>query len=569
MNRFFIVFFTIFTLFGCAQEKRGTHRVEALLDSMMMKHKLVPVVNYVDNYLITHPAVNHQEEAALLSFKVAALTELENFEEAVLISDALLQDEGLSKDIRTRIYIKLAEGYEVLAEYEKSQMYLQKAKILLDANPHLRPKFYTNWLLRKGSLLRVRGDQKHYLTYIDEAIRYGKSVKDRYHVAMAFMVKGFSDFEDDLGKTLQSFSYMYSLARKTKNEEMVAVMQLNIAGAYSHHQKWQLAKKYTDSAAVLLSHSTNYSLKSWAYQTKAENFEREGILDSALFYTKAHEIAEDDYDYAQKQLKVKEYANQTAFQNEKEASLKKRRILYAVIFVILGILIFIAVILKITYSSRKKISVQNEQMKADAENLKALIQEKIFLVKELNHRVKNNLAVILSLIDLLGDTIADEEAKRKFADLHGRIETIAIAHKLYAYESNKNHANIKIRDYFGSILQSHQMSSAREFSYHFVSADIILNIEKAIPLGMVLNELLTNSIKHAVVESGHELEVTLFITADDGKLELIYEDNGCEFGSNSEGSQFGTFIMEGMLTQVKATFSRQNSRYKIILPYVG
>jgi PAS domain S-box-containing protein len=134
-----------------------------------------------------------------------------------------------------------------------------------------------------------------------------------------------------------------------------------------------------------------------------------------------------------------------------------------------------------------------------AENrLKASLLEKEVLLKEIHHRVKNNLQVISGLLTLQGEQIKDERLQRLIKESQGRIWTMALIHQTL-YQSG-NLADIDMADYIralsGNLLSSHaQVAMPPTVSFDLLPVRLV--IDKAIPLALIINELLTNAMKHA------------------------------------------------------------------------
>ncbi len=138
------------------------------------------------------------------------------------------------------------------------------------------------------------------------------------------------------------------------------------------------------------------------------------------------------------------------------------------------------------------------ERKQAEEKLRAALQEKEVLLKEIHHRVKNNLQVISGLLTLQAQQIDDERLRNILQDSQSRIWTMALIHQTL-YQSG-NLADIEIADYIrgltGNLLSSH----ARVAMPPTVIFDLLplrLTIDKAIPLALILNELVTNAMKHA------------------------------------------------------------------------
>lgn len=214
--------------------------------------------------------------------------------------------------------------------------------------------------------------------------------------------------------------------------------------------------------------------------------------------------------------------------------------------------------------SKKRIEVQKKEISDNNNALQRNLEEKQFLVQELNHRVKNNLAVILSLIDFQKDQADSSEYKNRFEDLHQRIKTIMIAHELYSYSVNHNdNALIEVESYTNRIFETHQNSSQRVIDYKIDIENSALKVDKALPFGLILNELITNSIKHAKTES---LILDLKLNLIDDKIELSYSDNGTNFDFENKKDSLGLLIIEGMVKQLKGNYTRDNANYKITFP---
>lgn len=295
--------------------------------------------------------------------------------------------------------------------------------------------------------------------------------------------------------------------------------------------------------------------------------EKIGKQDSALYYYKIASGFYKKFNDEQRNLKVKELAIQYDFDKEKsekellEKNIEGTRRLNITLFVsVIVLAFFLWLILK----NKKKIEIQKQEISDNNLALKTNLEEKQFLVQELNHRVKNNLAVILSLIDFQKDQANHSEYKNRFEDLHQRIKTIMIAHELYSYSVNHNdNALIEAESYTNKIFETHQNSSQRVIDYKTEVENIALKVDKALPLGLILNELITNSIKHAKTES---LILDLKLNLIDDNFELSYSDNGTDFDFENNRDSLGLLIIGGMVKQLKGNYTRENANYKITFP---
>ena len=150
-------------------------------------------------------------------------------------------------------------------------------------------------------------------------------------------------------------------------------------------------------------------------------------------------------------------------------------------------------------SDRKAAFYEREQAQA---KLKASLYEKEVLLKEIHHRVKNNLYIISNLLDLQSETLEDEGSKQLFADSQNRLQTMALIHE-QLYKST-DLATIDftsyVRNLVNNLYYSYDNTDGKiEIAIHGDS--LLLNLETAIPCGLLINELITNSFKYAFPES--------------------------------------------------------------------
>jgi two-component sensor histidine kinase/DNA-binding NarL/FixJ family response regulator len=161
------------------------------------------------------------------------------------------------------------------------------------------------------------------------------------------------------------------------------------------------------------------------------------------------------------------------------------------------------------------------------EKLRASLAEKEVLLKEVHHRVKNNLQIISTLLDLQADTIHDDVLQKSLKDCQDRIKAMALIHEKL-YESS-DLARIDFWEYIEGLV-GHLLSSYVDDPQRIVMkvdvGDIQMGIDRAIPYGLIINELVSNAIKHAF-PNGRSGEIAISLRADDGGgLILTVADNG-------------------------------------------
>jgi PAS domain S-box-containing protein len=193
----------------------------------------------------------------------------------------------------------------------------------------------------------------------------------------------------------------------------------------------------------------------------------------------------------------------------------------------------------------------SERKKAE-ELLRASLDEKTILLKEIHHRVKNNLEIICALLDLQSDSIPDEQSRICFQYSQDRIRSMALVHE-HLYRS-RDFAAIDFADYIENLaaylFTSYECDLGR-ISLKVNAASIVLGIDMSIPCGLIINELISNSLKHAFPDDRHG-EVTIELSVGtDGWLALSVADTGVGFPSGIDISNVRTLGLRlvGMLVK--------------------
>jgi two-component sensor histidine kinase len=163
------------------------------------------------------------------------------------------------------------------------------------------------------------------------------------------------------------------------------------------------------------------------------------------------------------------------------------------------------------------------------EHLKASLKEKEVLLREIHHRVKNNLQVISSLLRLQSRTIEDDAIRKVFKESQDRVKTMAIIHeKLY---QSTDLAGVDfagyIRDLTANLYRSYGVSQ-ETISLRIQAQNVFLGINMAIPCGLIINELVSNCLKHAF-PGGERGEIYIDLSSDPDQINLTVGDNGVLF----------------------------------------
>jgi len=199
------------------------------------------------------------------------------------------------------------------------------------------------------------------------------------------------------------------------------------------------------------------------------------------------------------------------------------------------------------------------------EQLKASLEEKELLLKEVHHRVKNNLQVISSIFSLQSQTLEDEQALAILEESQNRISSMALVHeKLYqaANLSNIDFAEY-IRDLIYNLLASYNVDFKRIQTDMNIES-IQLNLDSAIPCGLLINELVSNSLKHGFPNQ-RSGTISIFLGVKDEQAETLclnVQDDGVglpEGFNPNQATSLGVSLISSLTQQLRGTLKFQNN----------
>lgn len=190
--------------------------------------------------------------------------------------------------------------------------------------------------------------------------------------------------------------------------------------------------------------------------------------------------------------------------------------------------------------------------------LKRSVEEKNVLLKEVHHRVKNNLQIISSLLFLQAIQVSDEKARELFAESQNRILAMSLVHEeLYR---SRDLASVDMRGLITNLTQRLMDSSGRRVRMDLSLEEAALPVTKSLPCGLAVNELVTNAIKHGFYPDG-EAELAIRFRAVAGGYELVVADNGpgippeVDFGAPKS---LGLTLVRSLADQLQGTITYEN-----------
>ncbi|WP_373010501.1 sensor histidine kinase [Mucilaginibacter sp.] len=211
--------------------------------------------------------------------------------------------------------------------------------------------------------------------------------------------------------------------------------------------------------------------------------------------------------------------------------------------------------------------LKQDELSSKDQTLEHLVKENEWLLKEVHHRVKNNLQIVTSLLHSQSAYLKDHAAVNAIMESQHRIQAMSLIHKkLYEKE---NISTVFMPEYISELV-SYLMDcfkSDNNVSCELHIEDIRLQIVYAVPVGLILNEILTNALKFAFPHSEHDCITIKFFNVSPIELCLEVKDNGRGLPdgfSLDNKTSFGMLLMEGLTAELDGVFCIENRNGTLI-----
>lgn len=199
-------------------------------------------------------------------------------------------------------------------------------------------------------------------------------------------------------------------------------------------------------------------------------------------------------------------------------------------------------------------SMETERRIRLQKELGVLLHQKDILIAEIHHRVKNNISVILSLINIQRLKVRDEHHDAILIELKDKIFSIsAVQEQLHI---KKNVDSIDLKEFLEQLSSNliHSQGQGLDVKLNLDLEQVQISIEKAIPLGLIANELITNAFKHAFKDESNQAVLSIELFKKDKNLHLILEDNGIVFNPSQTDNGLGLELIQDLTEQIGGSF---------------
>jgi len=296
-----------------------------------------------------------------------------------------------------------------------------------------------------------------------------------------------------------------------------------------------------------------------------ETYETIGNYKKALENHKLFVAAKDAVFNEKNIKKITQIEMQAGFERDKEIARiksenqkKQSKSTIKLLVISVFALVFIAVLLFLLNSVKRK---NNEKLIDKNKQISEALATNKVLFKETHHRVKNNLQIISSLLNMQQHFIDDEKIKKNVIESQNRIKSMSLIHqKLY---QNKFITGIETKSYFSELIESLCTSyGINTKAITLKIAPLLIDVDTAIPMGLIINEIISNAFKHAFHQKNSALLFKLYISKDthqnDAKAKeiiVIIKDNGKGIDANfnfKKSNSYGMKIIHSLAKKIKA-----------------
>jgi len=487
--------------------------------------------------IITHEEGNYVEA---LNYYHDCIAIQEQIKDSILLPEA---------------YNNLGSLYHDIRNFKKAEYFYNKSLRLCEKYENHRCVAMS--LTNLGQILSDRKELDSALVFLNKSLKVRELSKESYGIGITYNLFGEVYFrKNEYNKALRYFNKSLLLERQHNDYKGVAISLIYLGNVYIKKQDFDQAKK-VGKEALEISKSQN-ALESQVRATKLLRDAYQGeqnwkdAFNMEQFYTKLRDSIQNDkieesitikqttFDLEQKEKEIELLSTKNDLQR---LTLRNNRI---VLFIaVLGILL-ISIIALFT----KRVLNKNKEA---SKLLREQNEEKQVMMKEIHHRVKNNLQVVNSLLRLQSKEVKDAKVLEMFKNTQRRVLSMAKLHEnMYSTENLKLiNAKKHLSGLISDIIDSYGLGKDINIKLNIIDEE--LSIKTLLPLSLIVNEIITNSLKHAFINK-HEGNVILELKKSNKEdFEMIIGDDGIGFHPLDESSGLGTKLINIFSRQLNGT----------------
>jgi len=442
-------------------------------------------------------------------------------------------------------YVNIGVIYVESKNDEKALEYYLQAKTLYEEVNHIHG--HASVLNNIGLVHKRAKRLEEAREYFEKSLARYKEIDHRKFVSQSYINLGllYKDF-DDCDRALDYFSLALIIKKEISDKLGIAWCYQYIGECYAYVNQNTEALDYYFRALTIFEEIQVAKNQLACYQAvsdiyaKIGNYERayefmlkyDALNQSVYSADMSRQLAEQEARYANKekeqQLAMKDIEIAKTTAQLQKSNIEKWALIAGFLLVVAIAIIFIQRF-RIEARFHKVLERQNEELKETYEDLKATViskEEKEVMIKEIHHRVKNNLQIISSLINIQANSVDDSKVQRMFREVQNRIISMSLLHEQLYKAPDLAHVNVQ--EYLEVLLNNLMAIYAddKEVQLYLEIEVESMSVDTLIPIGLLINEAVTNSLKYAFTGMTDGIISIVLKPIDQNGYLLLVEDNG-------------------------------------------
>lgn len=556
--------------------EREAPALKILADYLQLQNKYVEALELLKQSLALYQKTNVKELQGLYDLLAHVSTQLGDYETGVRYGLAALKTAEAVHDTTLQlctIYNRLGITYSRLTQYKQSELYYEKAlKVALKYND---TETTVQVMLNYADALRRINKPAQALRVMKQCMaKYPMNDKEFQLLTKTTLVAIYLDLNRlaDAGATTNDALRMLEAPPAVDGNSEMSV-RLAAVKYFIATKQFEIARKHMEiyaqrnnqmriNVGTLTSYKYFYIIDSLEqqYPKALKDYQRYTALKDSIFDLKKSKLIEGLrllYESDKKQQNIESLERDSKFQHDKTLEANNVRNLTLAGSALLIVLLVVAFV---NYRAKQRSNVALNKLVLEKDGL---LKEREWLIKEIHHRVKNNLQIVMGLLQRQSAYIDNEAALQAIQNSESRMHSIALIHqKLYQSE---NLDTINMPEYINELVNfiKDGADTGSRILFEKEVADIDLDVSQAVPLGLILNEAITNAVKYAYPNGEYGVIRVMLKCLGNGEVELLIEDDGSGLkpGFDLEKvNSLGLNLMKGLSKQINGRFEMKHNQ---------
>ncbi|APY09936.1 hypothetical protein BWZ22_01165 [Seonamhaeicola sp. S2-3] len=519
--------------------------------------QLDSAIIFFNKALKGYEAINNQRGTATTLFKLSWVDKkhgnldaaLQKDLSALKIMETLDDKQGICSGL-TRV----SEDLTYQNRLNEALEYAQKAIKIAEDNQLTSEKFYVNF--NAGNVAMAKNNYAQSLDYYKKSLtiaqeqNLGLPTESDVTNAIGNAYKRLGKYEE----ALKSYKMCLALAKKANYPNATSTVIANLGEVNMLLGNYKTALNYQLKTVNLQEKNKDVSNLIENYNHVSTIYNKLGNYKEALNFKQKAYTLRDSIASIESDAKMSELLTQYETKKKEETiviqqtKISQQRVIQTLSFGMVALLLGVLVFVFISYQNRSKTNKLLAEKNAKIE----------LLLKEVHHRVKNNLEIVSSLLSLQSAQIDDLTTKETMLENQNRVNSIGIVHQKL-YQGEKLGA-IEMKDYVLNLSENilDSLNAEKKINLILTMNKLDLDIDTAIPLGLIINELLTNTVKYAFPDNKNGTITIKMEKQTNDVLHLEVADDGIGKPNVIQGTGFGSQLISLLTLQLNGSMTEKN-----------